>query len=146
MSVSIESVKGMKNPVYPQCIFLRNEVFVLEQNIAMNLERDDKDEESFHYLLKYCGNACSTARYRYTDDGIKLERFACLKNYRGKGFGKMVLDKILEDIKMKQKLIYLHAQETAVSFYLANNFIIKGEPFVEANIKHYKMVYVKQKS
>jgi predicted GNAT family N-acyltransferase len=52
-----------------------------------------------------------------------------------------LLNRILSDLLVTNDLIYLHAQESAVKFYLKNGFSIHGEPFEEANIIHYKMIH-----
>ena len=52
-----------------------------------------------------------TARYRSTKQGIKLERFAVLKDYRGLGVGKALLSYAIMHLEEK---IYLNAQEQVV--------------------------------
>ena len=84
---------------------------------------------------------CATARYRKTEKGIKLERFAVLKQYRKKGYGNKILKRILEVLKHNKDDIYLHAQVQVVDFYKKQGFIKKGDIFSEAGIQHYKMIY-----
>lgn len=121
---------------------IRRKVFIEEQNVDKNIEVDGLDDICTHYLLFLNNIGIATVRYRQTKEGIKIERFAVLKEYRGKEFGKMLLIKMLEDLKKSRAAtIYLNAQESAVNFYLRNGFIIQGQAFVEANIVHYKMVY-----
>jgi predicted GNAT family N-acyltransferase len=141
---TIDYAKGKTNSIYSHCLTLRRTVFVIEQQIDENLEMDDKDDVSFHYLLKVDEKPAATARYRETQEGIKLERFAVLKGFRGRGLGQKVLEKILADVSEYQKIIYLNAQESAVSFYLKNHFEIQGQPFFEAGIRHFKMTYVRE--
>ncbi|MFI5222179.1 MAG: GNAT family N-acetyltransferase, partial [Bacteroidia bacterium] len=76
-----------------------------------------------------------------TTNGIKLERFAVLKNFRNQKVGEALLKKILNDVPKDQGIIYLHAQITAEGFYLKNNFKPVGEHFGEAGIEHVKMNY-----
>ena len=62
-----------------KCFRIRKEVFVLEQ------ECDPKDEyeyeeESTHFLLTDNKIPVATARYRKTQFGIKMERFAVLNH------------------------------------------------------------------
>jgi len=136
--------KGINSVIFQQCLDIRRKVFIEEQNIPKELENDVYDSVATHYLL-ILNNIppinIGTARWRETDKGIKLERFAVLKEFRNKGFGKIILNEIIKDIIDFNKLIYLHAQKDAVKFYLKNNFKITGQPFYEANIEHYLMVY-----
>ncbi|HBX53449.1 MAG TPA: GNAT family N-acetyltransferase [Bacteroidales bacterium] len=115
-------------------------VFINEQGVDPALEYQG-DDEALHYLIKNIDKYIATARWRKTDSGVKLERFAVLPDYRNTGVGKVILDAVLKDVKPLKSAIYLHAQEKAVNFYLKNNFIVEGNMFMEAGIKHYKMVY-----
>ena len=56
---------------------IRTKVFVEEQNVDIDLEIEN-EEESIHFLLYYRRRPVATARYRMTDKGVKLERFAML--------------------------------------------------------------------
>lgn len=121
---------------------LRTEVFVNEQGVDATLEFDGKDGEARHYLVYQNDKAVGTARWRRTDKGIKLERFAILSGLRSLGIGKVLLDAIMKELSQENN-VYLHAQESAVRFYLKNNFSVIGEAFTEADIVHYKMVLQK---
>ncbi len=61
---------------------IRQSVFVEEQNVDPALEYDEYEEAAIHYLLYADGLAVATARWRETDMGIKLERFATLTSHR----------------------------------------------------------------
>jgi predicted GNAT family N-acyltransferase len=124
-------------------IEIRRKVFVEEQKVSREEEYDEFEESSIHYLVFKDELSVGTARWRITKDGIKLERFAVLKKFRNSGAGTVVLDKVLEDVVPLQKKIYLNAQITAINFYLKKNFVKEGDEFVEANIRHYKMILQK---
>jgi len=118
---------------------IRHTTFVLEQGVDPDLELDGLDPLAHHYLIKAKDNFLATARYRFTDSGIKIERFAVEKNYRSLRIGSFLLIHMLSELKKLQRPVYLHAQDTAVSFYLKHGFIIVGDSFVEAGIVHYHM-------
>ena len=122
------------------CQSIRGEVFILEQNISKDVEMDDKLINATYILATIQDEPVGTARWRYTEYGIKLERFAVLKNYRGMGIGKALVRFILESLK-REKNIYLNAQESVIKFYERLGFICYGELFIEAEIHHQKMVY-----
>ena len=118
---------------------IRRNVFVDEQHVSREEEYDHFEKTSTHYLVYADGLPVGTARWRKTDNGIKLERFAVIKNYRNTGAGSAVLKKVLDDIVSSGDDIYLHAQITAVNFYLKAGFVLEGDEFTEANIRHFKM-------
>jgi predicted GNAT family N-acyltransferase len=118
---------------------IRRKVFVVEQQVSRQEEYDAFEESSIHYLVFVDEVPVGTARWRITKDGIKLERFAVLSEYRNSGAGTAVLKQVLNDVKPLEKKIYLNAQITAVNFYLKEGFETEGDEFLEANIRHYKM-------
>ncbi|MEA9415442.1 GNAT family N-acetyltransferase [Flavobacterium sp. PL02] len=121
--------------------FIRRQVFVEEQHVSVERESMD-DNESVHYLATYNELPAGAARYRKTKKGTKIERIAVLKNYRGKGIGEALLLKILDDVKLEEK-IYLHAQVVAKQFYIKNGFKETDNYFVDAGIDHLEMDFIK---
>ena len=121
---------------------IRKKVFVIEQKVRPEEEFDEFENTSNHYLGYYGTIKAGTARWRNTDEGIKLERFAVLQKYRDKGIGSAILKRVLDDIKGEGKKIYLHAQLPAVKFYERAGFVKEGDMFSECNIDHYKMIYI----
>lgn len=120
---------------------IRKEVFVVEQNCPED-EEYEHDEISIHYLARVNGIPAGTARWRKTEEGVKLERFAVKVDYRKRGVASALLETILDELLLQgQKNIYLHAQIQAMPLYEKFGFIKVGEHFFEANIEHYKMVY-----
>tara|TARA_B100001540_G_C15403879_1_gene460108 strand:+ start:143 stop:571 length:429 start_codon:yes stop_codon:yes gene_type:complete len=121
---------------------IRREVFIKGLNIPEHLEIDSNEESSKYILAKVDGKSVGTARWRKTDEGMKLERFAVLNDYRSIGIGTMMTKFILNQLK-NSKLIYLNAQESAISFYEKMGFKPIGPRFKEVNIEHQKMIYSK---
>ena len=120
---------------------IRRKVFVEEEGVDPALEYDNNEETAHHYLLIIAEKPLATARWRETDKGIKLERFAVLPEFRNRGFGEIVLKAVLEDVIPTGKRIYLHSQLRAVPFYERNGFVKEGPVFYEANMGHYFMNY-----
>ena len=123
---------------YKDCLYIRNKVFIEEQNINEKLEYDDKKVNAIYIVAKINLIAIGTARYRSTEIGIKLERFAVLKEHRKFGVGSAMVLFLLKKLK-NQKSIYLNSQKDVVNFYKKLGFEIIGEAFYEAGIAHYKM-------
>ncbi len=120
---------------------VRTDVFIIEQKVDPLLEMDEFDATANHYLALDGDKPIATARWRYTENGIKLERFAVLKDYRNGGSGSQILKMVLEDVLPLNEYTYLHAQLRAIPFYKRHGFETEGELFVEADIEHYKMHY-----
>jgi len=121
---------------------IRYDVFVIGQNCPEELEWE-YEEESTHFLVLYNGRSVATARHRKTKNGFKLERFAVLESEREKGYGKIVLKAILDDLSDFNGLIYMHAQKQVLPFYEKLGFKKEGKEFEEAGIMHFKM-YLKK--
>ena len=121
------------------CLSIRRKVFVEEQNIPENIEMDDELVQSIYVCAILDKQYVGTARYRETSSGIKLERFAVLKEYRGLGVGKALVKFILDNLDQDQD-IYLHAQEAVVDFYLLLGFKKVNDRFYEAEIPHWEMI------
>jgi predicted GNAT family N-acyltransferase len=121
---------------------IRREVFVGEQNCPPELEWEN-EEVSNHFLATVDGEPAGASRWRKTDKGYKLERFAVLKPYRGKGTGQALVSAVLADLPADADYVYLHAQIDAITLYERFNFKKVGEEFEEAGIRHYKMLLEK---
>lgn len=118
---------------------IRNQVFVIEQNVDAEEEYDEDDQKCTHFIAYYNGVACGTARWRFKDKGIiKLERFAVLKDYRSLGVGAALVKAVLQDLPFATKVM-LHAQLHAVPFYEKMGFKSYGPQFEEAGIQHFAM-------
>lgn len=123
------------------CIAIREQVFITEQHVPIGIEQDGKDSECGHILLWTEGVPVGTLRFRTTDSGIKLERIAVLKEYRGRHLGKLLIREGIRAVRMNnlEGQIYIHAQEQASSFYASIGFEEIGEHTVEADIPHTTM-------
>ncbi|MBC8153288.1 MAG: GNAT family N-acetyltransferase [Bacteroidetes bacterium] len=132
---------------------IRRAVFVVEQHVDAREEYEYEDE-SHHFLARTPDSSgqplpVGTARWRRTEKGVKMERFAVLGPYRGQGVGKALVRAVLDDVFSQQphqrtvdpvESIYLHAQVTAMPLYAGFGFVPVGPMFDEAGIQHYKMV------
>ncbi len=119
---------------------IRSQVFVEEQGVPADLELDH-EEDSVHFLLYFRKKPVGTARFRETENGVKLERFAILSNFRGLGLGNDLIRFVLTKAREKRRPIYLNAQVQVVDYYTKWGFIKEGDAFFEAGIQHFKMVY-----
>ena len=133
-------VKKVTDPADLEKVFaIRREVFVGEQNCPPELEWEHEDESN-HFLATVDGVPAGASRWRKTDKGYKLERFAVQKNFRGDGVGQALVKAVLADLPADASYVYLHAQVAAVTLYERFGFVKTGPEFEEAGIRHYKMV------
>lgn len=118
---------------------IRKRVFIEEQHCPPEFEWEH-EEESVHFLATLNHVPAGTGRWRKTEQGIKLQRFAVLKEFRGMGVGQALVKIILDDIPADADYIYLHGQLKACALYEKFGFVKEGDEFDEVGIKHYKMV------
>ena len=117
---------------------VRNEVFVAEQQVPLDIEFDGRDSEAAHFMaVDGHGQVIGTARL--LPDG-QIGRMAVLQRHRGRGIGRRLLDKAVETAReFGHWRVFLHAQAHAVKFYTDAGFQRDGEPFMEAGIPHLPM-------
>lgn len=141
-------VRRITDPAAQEVAFrIREAVFVDEQRVPAEEEYDEFETTSRHFLAYADGEPAGTARWRFTDKGTKLERFAVLQPCRGRRVGSALVQAVLEDVRQhpqyahyRDRPIYLHAQVTAMSLYARFGFRPVGDLFLECDIEHYKMV------
>lgn len=136
MPISIKHIKTRAE--LAQAFDIRRQVFCVEQKVSEEIEMDKFDEIATHILAYIDGKPVGTARWRFTSEGAKLERFAVLKEYRGKSVGDALVNFVLNELK-DAKHIYLCAQESVINFYEKFGFEIVGDRFYDANIPHKRM-------
>ena len=135
------NVKIVKNDQEKELVLsIRKIVFIKELNIPEHMEIDDNEDLATYVLAKVEGKNVGTARWRETNSGNKLERFAVLNKYRSYGVGTAMTKFILKQLD-QSKLIYLNAQESAISFYEKLGFDSTGSMFDEVGIAHQKMIF-----
>ncbi|MBL4676976.1 MAG: GNAT family N-acetyltransferase [Mucilaginibacter sp.] len=139
MPSNIEVKKVDSPPELEKVFAIRHEVFVGEQNCPPELEYEFEDQ-STHFLATVDGEPGGAARWRKTDKGYKLERFAVLSKFRGYGVGQALVKAVLDDLPVNASYIYLHSQVQAVGLYEKFGFKPSGPQFEEAGIQHFKMV------
>jgi predicted GNAT family N-acyltransferase len=114
---------------------IRYEVFVLEQQVPLELEWDEMDESSLH-IVAYDKNRQAIGTARLLPDG-HIGRMAVRQPLRGKGVGSVLLQTLVSVAQQRgDAAVLLHAQLHAEDFYRRHGFVRDGEEFVEAGIMH----------
>ncbi|MBT5994905.1 MAG: GNAT family N-acetyltransferase, partial [Candidatus Marinimicrobia bacterium] len=96
MKVQVKIVKTQQEKA--SVLSIRREVFIKGLNIPENIEIDANEDKATYVLAIVDGQSVGTARWRKTDVGIKLERFAVLDAYRSNGVGKKMTIFILNHL------------------------------------------------
>ncbi|MEO8794702.1 MAG: GNAT family N-acetyltransferase [Daejeonella sp.] len=138
MPNNIEVKKVSDQSELDKVFAVRTKVFVEEQNCPPELEWENEDI-SVHFLATIDEKPVGACRWRQTDKGYKLERFAVLEEYRGKGVGQELVKTVLADLPANADYVYLHAQISAIGLYQKFGFKKEGDQFEEAGIQHFKM-------
>jgi YbgC/YbaW family acyl-CoA thioester hydrolase len=122
---------------------LRTTVFVEEQKVPATLEWDAADADALHVVASNrFGAALATGRLLQHAPGVaRIGRMAVAQSMRGSGIGGQVLNALLQAARTRgDREARLHAQMSAVPFYLRAGFTTHGETFDEAGIGHIEMI------
>lgn len=117
---------------------VRTEVFVVEQGVPAEIERDALDAVCRHAIARDAGGRV-IATGRLLPDG-HIGRMAVLRTARGAGVGGAVLQALIaEAARRGLREVALNAQTHALAFYRRHGFEAVGEVFMEAGIPHRAM-------
>lgn len=123
------------------CLALRFEVFVGEQNVPVEEERDALDDEATHLLAAIDGKPMGTARIVWLEDTAKIGRVCVLKAARGTGLGKKLIEAAVASAEKRAGIskAKLGSQMQAIGFYEKLGFSISGPVYLDAGIEHQDM-------
>ncbi len=127
---------------WAEIVDLRTRVFVGEQGVPPEIERDDRDATAVHALSRDdSGRVVATGRLLLGDDGrAAIGRMATDAAARGKGHGAAVLAELQRQaVERGMVEIELHAQVTARGFYERAGYTAVGDIYEEAGIAHVTM-------
>ena len=135
------SARGMLAREMELCAGVRRVVFQLGQSVPVEIERDGRDAEAHHWVLRKGPVVVGTARARIGGDGVaKVERVAVLGCFRGEGAGRLLMGAVHEGLVARGvQEAKLHAQQDVIGFYKALGYVPEGEVFYEADIPHVAM-------
>lgn len=122
----------------PQVMPVRMAVFVVEQGVPEEIERDGFDALSRHAIARD-GTGAVLATGRLLPDG-HIGRMAVLAPMRGTGIGGAVLEALVAEAARRGLAeAALNAQLHALAFYRRHGFVEHGDVFMEAGIAHRAM-------
>ena len=130
-------------PEYDAMVDLRNKV--LRIPLGMEFESNDleKEYDQFHFAVEgFFSNelyGCLILK-EINKDIVKMRQVAVHPGFQGQGIGLFLVERVERWVKANHyKKIELSARDTAVSFYLKQEYHTTGEPFVEVGIPHLHM-------
>jgi len=125
-----------------ECLRIREEVFVGEQDVPLDMERDRLDSQALHFIALADGQPMGTARVVLRDGGAsaKIGRVAVRRSTRGFGIGRRLIAAIEETPDLGHvRNFLLDAQSHAQQFYARLGYEAYGEEFMDAGIPHRHM-------
>lgn len=122
---------------------IRRRVFLQEQGADENQEFDRFDKigaPAVFALLFEDEKIAGTARLAVSESGYKVGRIAILKEYRGKGYGDVIVRAMLNKaFDTGADKVLVDAQTCAVPFYEKIGFSVIGEEFTDRGLPHIPM-------
>nr|WP_295378217.1 GNAT family N-acetyltransferase [Pseudoxanthomonas sp.] len=117
---------------------VRETVFVQEQHVPLEEERDALDPLCHHVLARDdAGHPIGTGRLTPEH---RVGRMAVLREWRGRGVGDALLAALLDQARRQRwSELTLNAQVSAENFYARHGFVPYGPRFHEAGIEHQAM-------
>ncbi len=104
-------------------------------------EQDEFENTAFHIAGFNNEIIIAVGRLQINDDSTARIRYMAVDSQiRNQGVGSKLLAKLEKIAETENaKTCWLYARETAASFYLKNNYQIKGEAESDLDIKHQRM-------
>ena len=126
---------------------LRSEVFVVEQN-CVYLDVDGRDGEALHVLGYEKDQLVAYTRIFLPSDqraAVNFGRVVVAYSHRQKNYGRRLIQQTLDVIAVQMSgedkyIIDISAQEYLLNFYASFGFSKVGEPYLEDDLPHIRMV------
>jgi predicted GNAT family N-acyltransferase len=130
---------------WPEVLAVRTRVFVEEQGVPPEVERDAADATAVHAVSRgldgdLAGRVVATGRLLERDGRGVIGRMAVDAAVRGRGHGAAVLEELHRQAASRGLTeVELHAQVSARGFYERAGYTVVGGEYEEAGIVHVTM-------
>lgn len=125
------------------CLAIRHTVFVVGQNVPVDLERDGQEDLCVHYLALFDNEPVATARVMTLDGKFKFQRVAVLEDHRGRSVGAALMRFMMDDLAKRMdaqgRKFFLSSQVSAIGFYERLGFNVCSDIYMDAGIEHRDM-------
>jgi predicted GNAT family N-acyltransferase len=119
---------------------LREDVFVGEQGVSLDEERDGLDADALHLVVLDDGAVVGTCRLLFEGTTVKLGRMAVARTRRGLGLARALLTEAEAQARVRRaRRIVLAAQLSAQALYDRAGYGAYGDVFLDAGIEHVMM-------
>jgi predicted GNAT family N-acyltransferase len=119
---------------------LRHEVFVEEQRVPVEEERDSFDDDATHVVALLEGDVVGTLRLIHLPEHVKIGRVAVQANRRGLGIALDMMDFAMALARARgEQRFYLAAQTDKIGFYQRFGFVAYGGEFDDGGMPHRSM-------
>lgn len=137
--VRIERARWTDEGEREAIVGIRHEVFVVEQEVPIEIELDGSDPGCRHLLaLDPDGRPIGTARMQ---PGGHIGRIAVLEEWRKRAVGARLVEAMVDSAREAGLTsVDLDSQVHAIGFYQKLGFESRGDVFMEAGIPHQNMV------
>jgi predicted GNAT family N-acyltransferase len=136
--VTILEVRSAQD--FARALFVRRQVFVLEQKIPLRSEFEHADCAALHVLALQGGQPVGTGRLLLCAERARIGRLAVLAAARRHGVGSALLSSLLElGRRHGVRHFVLHAQIPALPLYLRAGFHVSSSMFLEDGLLHCRL-------
>jgi len=119
---------------------LRREVFIVEQNVPEDVERDAYDATATHVVALLDGNVVGVLRILFLAEHVKIGRVAVARSARGKGIATRLMNFAMALARARgETRFYLTAQTDKLALYEKLGFVAFGEEFEDGGMPHLAM-------
>ncbi|KAA6453988.1 GNAT family N-acetyltransferase [Bacillus atrophaeus] len=138
----MEAVIAKNEAQIKDAFFVRQEVFIKEQNVPAEEEIDHLESEAEHIVVYDEGQPVGAGRWRLKEGLGKLERICVLKSHRSSGVGVIIMQALEKAAEARGVSCFiLNAQTQAVPFYEKQGYKVSSkEEFLDAGIPHVEMI------
>ncbi len=141
MKLRFELVEFGSN-AHKETINLRDDILRKPLGLKFTKEQLDAEFNQLH-LAGYNEKdelVCCLVLMDYNSEKMKMRQVAVAQNVQTKGIGTQLV-KASENVALEKgkSIMFCHAREVAVPFYVKNGYNTYGEKFDEVGIPHFKM-------
>ena len=119
---------------------LRRAVFIVEQNVSEEVERDEYDATATHVVALEDGTVAGVLRIVFLPEHAKIGRVAVARSTRGRGLATRMMRFAMDLARAKgETKFYLTAQTDKLELYEKLGFRAFGEEFEDGGMPHLGM-------
>jgi len=143
MNLTIKPFNELNLTELYNCLKLRSEIFVVEQNCVYN-DLDGNDEVAYHLLAEEDNEIVGYARILPANTRFSVASIGRLvvdENHRFKGLARTIMESASSYIfeQWQSPLIQISAQKYLKGFYKSLGYSIISDEYLEDGIPHLKM-------